>query len=414
VLKPASREATGECPDAAILAAMVEDSLTPAEQSALDAHIVSCGRCQETLAILSHELPGQEAEPIAPAETGWFTWVTRPKLRWLVPISAAATVAVVFFATRPLIAPEGDVPAAEVVQMAQAPSAPAEVPADELNARRERSAAIPGKNEFASAARRADDTKAQAGPAPAPRDTREAVADAALAGQLAPARKPVEAAAEMAPARMAPEDKRAQPAAPQAAVPPAEPGIAATGGAATQLPAADARRAAPPTAGGQTAVAQQAANVPVQEDAVRKEAAAERDRAARVAGGTPAKLVRSLEASPVTVREPGGAALWRVGAGGRVSRSVDGGVSWQPQASGVTADLLAGSAPSPTVCWVVGMSGTVLLTTDGQRWQRRPFPDNVDLVAVMATDVRSATVVTRDGRRFETPDGGRTWSLKQP
>jgi photosystem II stability/assembly factor-like uncharacterized protein len=103
-----------------------------------------------------------------------------------------------------------------------------------------------------------------------------------------------------------------------------------------------------------------------------------------------------------------------VGAGGRVSRSVDGGFSWQPQASGVTADLLAGSAPSPTVCWVVGKSGTVLLTTDGQRWQRRPFPDTVDLVAVMATDVRSATVVTRDGRRFETPDGGLTWSLKQP
>ena len=159
------------------------------------------------------------------------------------------------------------------------------------------------------------------------------------------------------------------------------------------------------------AVAQQAANVPAPEGAVRKEAAAEKSRAAAVVGA-PAKLVRSLEGSQVTVSEPGGSVLWRFGVGGRLSRSVDAGATWQPLVSGVTADLLAGSAPSPAVCWVVGSAGTVLLTTDGQQWQRRPSPDSADLVDVAATDDRSALVITRDGRRFETSDAGRTWLLK--
>jgi hypothetical protein len=235
---------------------------------------------------------------------------------------------------------------------------------------------------------------------PSPKVASDALADVPMAGERPRDKKAVEPAAEMLAARMASEEKRAQATAP-VPVP-----------LAPAPPAAQAA-AAPPTAGGQTAVAQQASNVPVQEDAVRKEAAAERDRAARVAGGTPAKLVRSLEASPVTVREPGGAALWRVGAGGRVSRSVDGGVSWQPQVSDVAADLAAGSAPSPTVCWIVGAAGTVLLTTDGERWARRPFPEAVDLVAVSAPDARRAVVTTLDGRRFETLDGGATWSPRQ-
>ena len=126
VLKPAPRETAVECPDAGVLAAFVEGGLTATEQSSLDAHIVSCGRCQEALAVLSQGLPPQEEAAIATPETGWFTWVTRPRLRWLVPISAAATVAAVFFASRPLIAPEGEVvPASEVTRMAQAPAPPA-------------------------------------------------------------------------------------------------------------------------------------------------------------------------------------------------------------------------------------------------------------------------------------------------
>jgi photosystem II stability/assembly factor-like uncharacterized protein len=60
---------------------------------------------------------------------------------------------------------------------------------------------------------------------------------------------------------------------------------------------------------------------------------------------------------------------------------------------------------------VVGRAGTVLLTTDGRRFRRIPFPASADLVSVRATDARSATVVGTDGRTFTTADGGATWAM---
>jgi hypothetical protein len=54
----------------------------------------------------------------------------------------------------------------------------------------------------------------------------------------------------------------------------------------------------------------------------------------------------------------------------------------------------------------------VIRSVDGERWERLPFQLSIDLVGVRATDARSAIVSTRDGRRFETLDGGATWSSK--
>jgi photosystem II stability/assembly factor-like uncharacterized protein len=76
----------------------------------------------------------------------------------------------------------------------------------------------------------------------------------------------------------------------------------------------------------------------------------------------------------------------------------------------VSTDLVAGTAPASTVCWVVGRTGTVLLTVDGRRWERLPFPEPVDVVSVQASDARTATVTTADGRRFRSTDAGRTWA----
>ncbi len=130
------------------------------------------------------------------------------------------------------------------------------------------------------------------------------------------------------------------------------------------------------------------------------------------AAGAPARDARNLEAPLLTVSASGGAVQWMFGAGGRLLRSTDGGASWQPQASGVTGDLLAGAAPSSDACWIVGAAGTVLVTSDGLRWARRPFPLAVDLVAVEASSAHAAIVTARDGRRFETLDAGLTWSPK--
>jgi photosystem II stability/assembly factor-like uncharacterized protein len=125
---------------------------------------------------------------------------------------------------------------------------------------------------------------------------------------------------------------------------------------------------------------------------------------------------KALSAQPpvqAVADAPGGTVRWRVGPGGRIWRSADGGTTWFPQRTAVVANLLAASAPSITTCWAVGTAGTVLLTDDGDRWERLAFPKSVDLVAVDARTDRDATVITRDGRRFTTVDRGAHWAEKR-
>ena len=71
--------------------------------------------------------------------------------------------------------------------------------------------------------------------------------------------------------------------------------------------------------------------------------------------------------------------------------------------------LTAGAAPSRDVCWLVGPSGTVVVSTDGRTWQRVPVPEAIDLTAVRASDGLNATVTAVDGRTFTTTDAGKSW-----
>jgi hypothetical protein len=118
--------------------------------------------------------------------------------------------------------------------------------------------------------------------------------------------------------------------------------------------------------------------------------------------------------SPYSFASPDGGALWRLGAAGHIERSTDRGQTWQPQSSGVTVDLLAGSASSNEVAWVVGRAGAILRTIDGQQWQRIAPPAGVtgDWVTVVVRSATSATVVSPI-RRFSTEDGGITWTERQ-
>ncbi len=92
-----------------------------------------------------------------------------------------------------------------------------------------------------------------------------------------------------------------------------------------------------------------------------------------------------------------------------VQHSADGGATWEMQRTTVTTTLAAGASPSPSVCWLVGSGGVVVLSTDARTWRRVSFSENADLVAVSATDASTATVTTADGRKFSTSDGGATW-----
>ena len=133
------------------------------------------------------------------------------------------------------------------------------------------------------------------------------------------------------------------------------------------------------------------------------------------AAPAPARMLefRQTMAALAEIASTDPAVRWRI-AGASVARSTDAGQSWVTQTTGTEAPLLAGSAPSASVCWIVGRTGTVLLTTDAATWQRLEFPDpTADLVAVTARDARSATVTTATGRTYRTDDGGRTWVLQE-
>lgn len=111
----------------------------------------------------------------------------------------------------------------------------------------------------------------------------------------------------------------------------------------------------------------------------------------------------------IEIVSPDASIRWRIGPAGVGEYSEDAGATWEATPTGVGTDLMAGASPSGMVCWVVGRAGTVLLTTDGRKWQRLMFPVAVDLAAIQATDARTATVMAVDGRRFTTVDGGTTW-----
>ena len=111
----------------------------------------------------------------------------------------------------------------------------------------------------------------------------------------------------------------------------------------------------------------------------------------------------------IEIASPDPSVRWRI-AGSVVERSTNGGASWDAVPTGIAAELTAGAAPSTTVCWVVGRAGVVLLSIDGRTWRRIAFPEITDLSAVRATDARTASVSTADGRTFSTSDGGLTWT----
>ena len=91
---------------------------------------------------------------------------------------------------------------------------------------------------------------------------------------------------------------------------------------------------------------------------------------------------QAAKAAPIEITSPDPSVRWRIGGGGSVEQTTNGGTTWQAVPTSVSAELTAGASPSRSVCWLVGRAGTVLLSTDGRTWRRVPFPDMTDLAAV--------------------------------
>jgi hypothetical protein len=380
-------EAAGpSCPDAGRVAAYLERALSLEEGAAFERHAASCSRCQEVLAALGALEPIGGMATETEARPAWW----RLGWRWLALPAAAATAAGIYVAVRsPVgqptpVSPEFTVatrveeapaprdkavqivpesaPAGPAPRMAAAPAAPAEaLPATPVPARKSEAGAaglVPGRDE-----------------APARRD-----AELREFAPTMPAQVPGQPAAS-APAPVAP----------------SAPAVATLEKAAAD----EAKVAAPGLAAGEADAAkkrERAEAVPAPQAGYRSTSAVADERRLGAAQAQAA----SAAPAPTPSR-------WRVGPGGRIDRSDDGGATWRRQVSGVSEDLLAVATVSPTVGWAVGRKGVVLLTTEGERWVRRPSPVATDLSRIEAVNQLEATVTTVDGRRFTTADGGQSW-----
>ena len=364
------------CPDAEILAAYCEHSLSQPETSRWEAHFATCSRCQAQLAgvVRSAEAGAVVGGEGVAASWGWlWSW------RGLVPVASAAVVVLALWVVDPASlvdrSPSQETAFGESALVAPAASAP------EAEERAPSAAAIPAEPELAAPRLELDQATRETFAAE-PQDPR--------------ARRPQQANQAASPPQTAP-DRDAQEVQSQLSAQPLERALSA-----------------PPSEAAPARADDQLPDSPVPADAFRASRAAtvSENRAVQfgVTGGAAAAGAEA-RLSDARVASTTSSILWRLAAPGRIERSTDEGQSWTLQAD-VGVELLAGSAPSELVCWVVGRGGMVIRTTDGERWNQAAAPTDQDLVGIDAQDAMNATVIGADESRFVTTDGGRTWTLR--
>ena len=329
------------CLDAETVAAWADDALPASERASAEAHAADCGRCQALLAAMIRTAPPPAAAP---------SWWRMPALRWLVPLTAAATALAIWVAVpnrAPVQVSDGGVVAVDRTAPADQPASADRADAAQVPARPTASAPAPHADLQAKAAENGP-------PAVTARERQESLAKAA-----GPALDKQTAQAPPPPAAALSESIAIAPAA---------------------SPAADA--ALPRTAPAEP----------------------------RALGAATARMSTFANAMQDVIVSSNPATRFRLLPGGGVQRSADGGATWRTEITGATETLTAGASPSPSVCWLIGPSGVVFLSTDGRTWRRLTFPEKEDLRTVTATDNENATVTTVVGHTFVTTDAGQTWS----
>ena len=385
------RPAAGDpCLDVETLAAWLDDGLDAHARAGAERHVADCARCQALLAAIARTAPVEERGPAS--------WRVH-SVMWLVPLAAAALVVLVVL---PVIQPRkrevsGSAPTAHAENRTVPPPV----------------AQPPASSAFADEKKTATDAVMKRNAHDTPR-TQAAAAENqkqldALAARAEPKSKTAAPAAkdERADAAAAAASPPPAPPAPAPVGAPAPPPAAPVGAAAPQKPAAEAAQTAnAASAAGAMRQLQQSADA-----AKASPSQAAQTAQSRLRDADRFALAMRPSTAAILVVSPNPAVRWMILPNGAVQRTVDSAATWQPQQTGVTSRLAAGSAPSPTVCWLVGELGVVLVTVDGTTWQRVPGPAPADLIAVRASDAKTATVETADHRLFSTADRGATWSV---
>ncbi|HET9399329.1 MAG TPA: zf-HC2 domain-containing protein [Candidatus Acidoferrales bacterium] len=422
--------ATPDCPDAEVIAAYLDRSLDADENARCEEHFANCSRCQEVLAALTASenieaistTPATAAAaasapqsrtfaPIAEAETA----PRKSVWRWLVPVAVAAAALILWIDLRP----KPSSPPAENRQVAS--NAPAQVPASEPATPTPAGPGAESKTNQAAPANRKKDSQLQLngsidGSVAAKQKQPGSGGQATRSNAFGNASSASPQVAEALRDESAFEKSAISNAMPTPLPLPGQTSAADQSAGRAGVAGAPAQ----PFALGGTRMSTQAQNSTVQssrqDQAAREQAVSPSARTSGVIGGGE---LFGTNAATILISPANGDMVWRIGPRGRIERSTDSGNTWRATPAGVTADLLAGSAPASGVVWIVGKSGTILRTTDGgAHWTQPKSPSfgseqAPDWSSVVATDADHATISSLTGQSFITTDGGATWSPQQ-
>jgi len=431
--------ASAECLDAERLAGWSEGALDSEEARSVETHLAGCARCQALAAVFARTEPAPAASVspgvVIPMRRRW-------SMGWIAPLAAAAAALTLWIvwpgrestssitSAPPVAAPSQTMARAEENKQKAAETEPpaagfaepknqarTQAPADadasrldqlkkDATARRERDVAVNPAAAPAEAPKSAAPAISTVAPPPAPATPPPPPAAPASAAQT-PAARPAQAAPPFAQSGQA------------AATRPAPPPPGATNEAVSVArPELQMRDSA--------AAAKLEATVPPVIEIVTVQAqvldAISEVNTRQVAGGVAAGRggggggrgggARAVPPAPPPAAAPAAAPRWRILDGTRVERSTDNGATWLPLGIDLPARLTGGASPAPSVCWLIGERGLVLLSTNGLNFERITFPAAVNLTGIRATSAEAAAIATTDGRTFITSDGGRSWRLQ--
>lgn len=397
------------CADPEILAAYFDRSLDADETAHFESHLSQCSACRRQLAAINRADESAAADTVGTPKSSSWAWIWN--WRWLAPAAAALIIAGVWVAGRPMSkSGNQQQPLLAMSQSQNEPPVPArparDYPRDEtatLSAPPYAKAGKEASREF-SAADRLSLEKSQPPLVQNHESEKDKESDLALNRRNA-----IGGLADLKKQNEAPSSGSSQAG-----------GIVNGNGATVAGPLE-------PT---QTAESAQSATVESEENSIAPQAGAvvtrskeapvtarlSTDRlAANAQAKTKALTLQAVErrSSMAIITTPDPKVLWRIAEGGFVERSTDGGGTWKGELPSVNAQLTAGFSPSADVCWVVGRSGSIFLTTNASDWKRIQPPVAADLTAITAQDAFSATVTIADGRKFVTTDGGARWNPAQ-
>jgi len=363
---------SGVCLDVETLAAWSDDALSAEERAGAESHAADCGRCQALLAAMAKTAP-------APVENPAWWW--RPAFAWAIPLTAVAAALVIWVAVPKVDQHPAIVSVAET-RTSNPANPPLQPPVRDEDQSGVELQTVPQKI-VPSAKKELQGQSAISGSRHEPVSGGERDADRGRFGVGSGS-----------------EPRRVDPGS-----------VSETGQISTRSGSdvaktdvvegkLDALRQKPTLADAAANAAPPSAPAAPSPPAAPEPAAA----------GPMAKAMSVTAPAVVEIVSSNPGSRWRIVGGVTVQRSMDGGSTWQDQQTRTSGPLTAGSSPSPSVCWLVGPAGTVIVTADGRSWRRVAFPEAVDLLAIRASDAQSATVTMVDGRSFSTTDGGQTWS----